>query len=153
MHYYVYNDTTGIILNTGFVMEPVVNPVSGETEAQYQARVASARATLLSSRAKNSGTTAVEGIADGKTQKVNVSDGSLVAYTPPDVRPVGVVNRSSRESLLKASDWTHFTDSPLTASKKAEWATYRQALRDLPTTVATFETQLLVPSDFPTKPS
>ena len=34
--------------------------------------------------------------------------------------------------LLKESDWTQLPDSPLSAEKKAEWAAYRQALRDLP---------------------
>jgi len=43
--------------------------------------------------------------------------------------------RSERDYLLKQSDWTQFNDSPLCAEKKAEWATYRQALRDLPNTV------------------
>ena len=28
-------------------------------------------------------------------------------------------------------DWTQGADSPLTSTKKAEWATYRQALRDI----------------------
>ena len=42
------------------------------------------------------------------------------------------VLRWQREILLKESDWTQMPDSPLTESKKAEWATYRQVLRDLP---------------------
>jgi len=37
-----------------------------------------------------------------------------------------------RGFLLKESDWTQGLDSPLTDSEKLEWATYRQALRDLP---------------------
>lgn len=37
-----------------------------------------------------------------------------------------------RNIKLAQSDWTQFADSPLTDKKKAEWATYRQALRDLP---------------------
>ena len=37
-----------------------------------------------------------------------------------------------RLQKLKQSDWTQFADSPLSDTKKAEWATYRQALRDLP---------------------
>ena len=36
-----------------------------------------------------------------------------------------------RNNKLIASDWTQMPDSPLSAEKKAEWATYRQALRDL----------------------
>jgi hypothetical protein len=37
-----------------------------------------------------------------------------------------------RNGLLAASDWTQVPDGPLTDAKKQEWATYRQALRDLP---------------------
>jgi hypothetical protein len=37
-----------------------------------------------------------------------------------------------RNAKLHESDWTQFADSPLSDTKKAEWATYRQALRDLP---------------------
>lgn len=40
--------------------------------------------------------------------------------------------RESRADLLKQSDWTQSADSPLSDSKKAEWASYRQELRDLP---------------------
>jgi len=40
--------------------------------------------------------------------------------------------REYRDMLLKESDWTQFGDSPLSDSKKTEWATYRQSLRDLP---------------------
>ena len=41
--------------------------------------------------------------------------------------------RAERGNLLVASDWTQVDDSPLTNIKKAEWATYRQALRDVTT--------------------
>lgn len=37
--------------------------------------------------------------------------------------------RAQRERLLADSDWTQVDDSPV---DKAAWATYRQALRDLP---------------------
>jgi hypothetical protein len=40
--------------------------------------------------------------------------------------------RIKRGQLLSESDWTQTLDTPLTDSKKAEWATYRQSLRDLP---------------------
>ena len=55
--------------------------------------------------------------------------------------------REYRDMLLKESDWTQFGDSPLSDSKKTEWATYRQSLRDLPA-------QSEFPDiDMPTKPS
>ena len=39
--------------------------------------------------------------------------------------------RQRRNNLLLACDWTQGEDSPLTTEKKAEWQTYRQALRDI----------------------
>jgi len=39
--------------------------------------------------------------------------------------------RRKRDNKLYNSDWTQSTDSPLSDAKKAEWATYRQALRDV----------------------
>ena len=42
--------------------------------------------------------------------------------------------RDQRNVLLIQSDWTQVVDSSLTDSKKAEWATYRQQLRDFPET-------------------
>ncbi len=44
--------------------------------------------------------------------------------------------RSMRDEKLFDSDWTQFNDSPLTDSEKADWATYRSALRDVPSTNA-----------------
>ena len=42
------------------------------------------------------------------------------------------VLRAERSNILSACDWTQFADSPLSDTEKAAWATYRQALRDLP---------------------
>lgn len=41
------------------------------------------------------------------------------------------VVRSKRDRLLKESDWTVLSDTP---TNTAAWKTYRQALRDLPST-------------------
>ena len=43
--------------------------------------------------------------------------------------------RQKRDLRLAGSAWPQMPDSPLSNSKKAEWATYRQALRDLPNTL------------------
>ena len=40
--------------------------------------------------------------------------------------------REKRTFLLNKSDWTRLDDNGLSNSKKTEWATYRQVLRDLP---------------------
>jgi len=42
--------------------------------------------------------------------------------------------RSQRDGLLRGSDWTQLGDAALGDHTAEEWATYRQALRDLPAT-------------------
>lgn len=41
------------------------------------------------------------------------------------------VVRAQRDGKLLACDWTVLPDVPMDASKKAEWETYRQDLRDV----------------------
>jgi hypothetical protein len=41
--------------------------------------------------------------------------------------------RKIRNIRLTKTDWTQAADSPLSDSKKTEWATYREALRNIPT--------------------
>lgn len=48
--------------------------------------------------------------------------------------------RRVRKDLLQESDITQLADAPLTDAEKAEWATYRQALRDMPVTNASATT-------------
>ena len=40
--------------------------------------------------------------------------------------------REERNIRLAACDWVVLSDSQLTTTKKTEWKTYRQSLRDLP---------------------
>ena len=56
--------------------------------------------------------------------------------------------RDMRDGLLADSDWKMLSDSPFSDSKKAEWQTYRQALRDLP--ISNTDPFSIV---FPTEPS
>jgi hypothetical protein len=41
--------------------------------------------------------------------------------------------RGQRNFRLSMCDWTQLADAPLTDEKRSEWATYRQALRDITT--------------------
>tara|TARA_B100000575_G_scaffold242127_1_gene205385 strand:- start:249 stop:644 length:396 start_codon:yes stop_codon:yes gene_type:complete len=59
-------------------------------------------------------------------------------------------NRSIRNELLTLTDWTQLADSPFSDSKKAEWVTYRQALRDI-TSHSNWPN--LEEADWPTQPS
>ena len=66
-----------------------------------------------------------------------------VVYNDPSLKPtwaqvqVGMapeqwnVVRGKRLLKLRASDWSVLPDVPMPAEKKAEWETYRQALRDI----------------------
>tara|TARA_R100001369_G_scaffold86260_2_gene120604 strand:- start:49 stop:396 length:348 start_codon:yes stop_codon:yes gene_type:complete len=115
MDYTIYTTATGTIIGTGF------------------SNVAS-----VSDIGKTSDQTVVEGTySPGQYRFV---EGTATAI---DENPLDYV-RSQRVFLLSESDWTQVADSPLSDSKKAEWATYRQALRDLPSTD---------PISFPTEPS
>jgi hypothetical protein len=71
-----------------------------------------------------------QGIIEGNYQANEhiVVNGEAVARTDNILE----ILRLKRDALLTESDWTQVNDSPLTTEKKAEWAVYRQALRDLP---------------------
>ena len=62
--------------------------------------------------------------------------------------------RSDRNVLLNNSDWTQMPDCQLSNDKKIEWQTYRQALRDLPSTASPSldENGNLTGVNWPTKP-
>lgn len=51
---------------------------------------------------------------------------------PPSTDQLATAARTQRDALLAACDWTQGNDSPLSATDKAAWANYRQALRDVP---------------------
>ena len=120
-NYSIYNTSTGIIHTQGQTSADRVDDI------------------LL-----NSGDSIIEGEFDRATQKI--VDGAAVSYTPDFWPKV----RRDRDFLLAECDWTQSPDSPLTAEKKTEWATYRQALRDVPSTNSSVtDVDSVV---FPTKP-
>ena len=47
--------------------------------------------------------------------------------------------RVERNKLLEESDWTVQPDAPFSTEKIEEWKTYRQTLRDIPTTCTSLE--------------
>ena len=59
--------------------------------------------------------------------------------------------RDERNQLLLESDWTQGIDSPLDSSKKTEWQTYRQSLRDVTSGISSVsDVENVI---WPTKPS
>lgn len=68
--------------------------------------------------------------------QLEVVNGAVVAKSQSDIDAANITEewrklRVTRDDLLSACDWTQSPDSPLTDAKKAEWRTYRQALRDI----------------------
>jgi hypothetical protein len=64
------------------------------------------------------------------------SDGHKFDYATkawvPDTDYLNSRARHDRGQLLQSSDWTQIPNSPLTITQQTAWATYRQALRDIP---------------------
>ena len=58
--------------------------------------------------------------------------------------------RAQRNSSLRGSDWTQIADATLGDHTIEEWATYRQALRDLPQTYNRVS-EVVWPMDPPTQ--
>ena len=89
-------------------------------------------------------------IENAEKWRVDVSQDPhvLVRKDPPAAFDHWASLRKQRTIALQNSDWTQGADSPLSNAKKAEWQTYRQALRDLPGDV-TDPTSVT----WPTKPS
>lgn len=69
----------------------------------------------------------VNGILVGKWIRLN-EDQTLERY-----KQIAILAKQQRQQLLQQCDWTQLADVPLTADKKQEWETYRQALRDIST--------------------
>ena len=73
----------------------------------------------------------VVNVVDAEAKTVT---GTITATPIPDA-DAWVLVRRMRNDKLTLCDWTQLPDSPLTPEKKAEWAVYRQALRDVTTQV------------------
>lgn len=73
-------------------------------------------------------------IKEGKATKKNKT-----TITKQNKTQAQIDLRQKRDSLLINSDWTQTIDSPLSDTKKLEWQTYRQELRDLPATYKNIE--------------
>ena len=93
----------------------------------------------------------IEGIYDTIYKKWNGS--AVVDYAPPYISGSNTNEvRKKRNMLLDDSDWTQMPDSALTDSKKTEWATYRQALRDMMASYTDSESNTVENTTFPTQP-
>jgi len=75
----------------------------------------------------------IDGIEiDLTEEELNPTDEQLAAEKIEQDAALSNEHRSTRNALLAESDWTQANDSPLSNDKKVEWASYRTALRNLP---------------------
>jgi len=72
-------------------------------------------------------------LVENTSEEIAALEALRVKYAAQAVEDLKASNREQRNALLAASDWTQANDSPLAAEKKVEWASYRTALRNLPT--------------------
>mgnify|MGYP003124113713 FL=1 len=125
----IYNSDTGIILRNVSGLGDMTNNVkSGES---YIEGTYSTDKFIV-----------VDGVAVAKSSEVITQQNKTQAI---------IDLRSYRDVMLNSSDWTQTPDSPLSDTKKQEWQTYRQALRDLPTAYTDIESVDEV--TWPTTPS
>ncbi len=107
----IYNTETGIIVRTRDISDVMVQRYIDRTP----------------------NTAVIDGLVKNPSTKIIDLD-TLEVIDKPVVTNIPRYIRQTRQSYLDGSDWTQSPDSPLSDSKKAEWATYRQELRDLPAT-------------------
>lgn len=68
---------------------------------------------------------------DPTQSKFDIETGTVVDQTAADRLPLIEVVNDTIGRLLAATDFTQIPDSPFTDAQRADWRTYRQALRDL----------------------
>ena len=74
---------------------------------------------------------------DRNSTPVLINGAWIVGWTVRDLTQAEINDRADsvraeRNQKLDDSDWTQIGDSPLSASDKTAWQTYRQDLRDIP---------------------
>ena len=89
---------------------------------------------------------------DDVTNHDTYENGTIVKYVPyvPTTEKLWAELRKERNAKLDETDWTQMPDAP--SDGKVVWATYRQALRDLPANTAdptdiTWPTWPTIPED------
>jgi len=126
----------------------VYNATTGHIESVLQ--LSDKSKALMQADNPNSGFL-LGSVADVNEYCINVStEPHTIESKPKPVTNIQHYIRDLRTKYLQLSDWTQAADSPLTDTKKAEWATYRQQLRDMPADADTYSS--INDIVWPTKP-
>ena len=112
----------GIIKNFPLPIVDNLYPSGDALTALLDHYVETARANIAAQNAANA------------VVPANDADVRALIVDPAPAAPVVAANpRVPRTMLLRLTDFTQLSDTPFTTEQRAAWATYRQALRDLPT--------------------
>jgi hypothetical protein len=106
------------------VLKSVINYTGDDEEKQKAAQAAQEEYTAVAEWCNESGKYSIE--EDETYYKVV----AIPEPTPPTEDELKAQVRAVRDSYLQATDYTQLPDAPFTAEEKAEYADYRQYLRD-----------------------
>jgi hypothetical protein len=124
-YFVIYLKSTGAIIRWGSNPALDINVLETSTEAALEV---DSNEVTSDTHYVDSGSLVAKTTKPSEYHKFNYTTKQWEADTPHCL----MLLRIDRDNLLSKSDWTQVLDCPLTDSKKTEWATYRQQLRDLP---------------------
>ena len=124
-YFVIYLKSTGAIIRWG--SNPALDISVLETSTEAALEVDSNEVTS-DTHYVDSGSLVAKTTKPSKYHKFNYTTKQWEADTPHCL----MFLRIDRDNLLSKSDWTQVSDCKLSDSKIAEWASYRQELRDLP---------------------
>ena len=135
-HYFIFNDSSVWSQSLLTADEARIADVLDDNESYVEVsdeKLESLQSDLGADLGIADNVMVIDGVLTARPSKWHTYDDGLVdgsdaEKTAEVLREV----RNLRDFYLTSSDWTQMSDSPLSTAKKAEWATYRQALRDMP---------------------
>lgn len=135
-HYFIFNDSSVWSQSLLTADEARISDVLDDNESYVEVsdeELESLQSDLGADLGIADNVMVIDGVLTARPSKWHTYDDGLVDGSDSE-KTADVLRevRNLRDFYLTSSDWTQMSDSPLSTAKKAEWATYRQALRDMP---------------------
>ena len=135
-HYFIFNDSSVWSQSLLTADEARIGDVLDDNESYVEVsdeELESLQSDLGADLGIADNVMVIDGVLTARPSKWHTYDDGLVDSSDAE-KTADVLRevRNLRDFYLTSSDWTQMSDSPLSTAKKAEWATYRQALRDMP---------------------
>lgn len=135
-HYFIFNDSSVWSQSLLTADEALIDNVLDDNESYVEVsdqELESLQSDLGTDLGIADNVIIIDGVLTARPSKWHTYDDGLVDGSDAE-KTADVLRqvRNLRDFYLTSSDWTQMSDSPLSTAKKTEWATYRQALRDMP---------------------